>query len=113
MGEPLADSQGAVLLSKKMYDSFPKDIQDILVTNGRKYFRQLTLASRRDNAQSIETLKQKGMTVTTPPKNVAAQFESTGKKARQLLVGNLFTQDFLNEVEAALQTYRQGHGSGK
>lgn len=113
MGEPLADSQGAVLLSKKMYDSFPKDIQDILVTNGRKYFRQLTLASRQDNALSIETLKQKGMTVTTPPKNVAAQFESAGKKARELLVGKLFTQDFLNQVEAALQTYRQGHGPGK
>jgi TRAP-type C4-dicarboxylate transport system substrate-binding protein len=113
LGEPLADSQGAVLISKKMFDSLPKDIQDILVTNGRKFFRQLTLASRDENAKAIETLKQKGMQVIMPSKQVADQFESTGKKARQLLVGKLFSQQFLDEVEGALNAYRQSHGTGK
>jgi TRAP-type transport system periplasmic protein len=113
MGEPLADSQGAVMLSKKMYDSLPKDIQDILVSNGRKYFRQLTLSSRKENAQSIETLKQKGITVMAPQKSVAAQFEANGKKARQLLVGKLYSQEFLTQVESSLQTYRQEHGSSR
>lgn len=113
MGEPLADSQGAVMLSKKMYDSLPKDIQDILVSNGRKYFRQLTLSSRKENAQSIETLKQKGITVMVPQKSVAAQFEANGKKARQLLVGKLYSQEFLTQVESSLQIYRQEHGSSR
>jgi TRAP-type C4-dicarboxylate transport system substrate-binding protein len=113
MGEPLADSQGAVMLSKKMYDSLPKDIQDILVSNGRKYFRQLTLSSRKENAQSLETLKQKGITVMAPQKSVAAQFEANGKKARQLLVGKLYSQEFLTQVESSLQTYRQEHGSSR
>jgi TRAP-type C4-dicarboxylate transport system substrate-binding protein len=113
MGEPLADSQGAVMLSKKMYDSLPKDIQDILVSNGRKYFRQLTLSSRKENAQSIETLKQKGITVMVPQKSVAAQFEANGKRARQLLVGKLYSQEFLTQVESSLQTYRQEHGSSR
>jgi TRAP-type transport system periplasmic protein len=113
MGEPLADSQGAVLLSKKMYDSLPKDIQDILVSNGRKYFRELTLSSRKENAQSIETLKQKGITILVPQKSVAAQFEAAGKRARQLLVGKLFSQEFLTQVESSLQTFRQEHGSSR
>jgi len=109
MGVPLANSEGAVLISKKVFDSMPKDIQDILVTNGRKYFRQLTIASREENQKAITTLKEKGFTVITPTKEVAAQFEATGKKARQLLVGKLFSQEFLDQVESSLRTYRQEH----
>ena len=45
----------------------------------------------------------------TPTKEVAAQFEATGKKARQLLVGKLFSQEFLDQVESSLRTYRQEH----
>jgi TRAP-type C4-dicarboxylate transport system substrate-binding protein len=110
LGEPLANSQGTVLISKKMFDSMPKDLQDILLTNGRKYFRQLTLDSREENEKSITTLKEKGITVIKPTKEVAAQFESMGKKARQLLVGKLFSQDFLDQVESSLHAYRQEHG---
>lgn len=112
-GEPLAVSQGAVLISKKLFDSLPKDLQQILISNGRKYFRQLTLASREENAKAIETLKQKGIKITVPPKDVAARLESTGKKARQNLVGKLFTAQFLDEVESTLRSYRQVHGPGK
>jgi len=110
LGEPLANSQGAVLISKKMFDAMPKDLQDILLTNGKKYFRQLTLDSREENRKAINTLKEKGISVVTPSKEVAAQFEATGKKARQLLVGKLFSQEFLDQVESALHTYRQEHG---
>ena len=113
MDEPLANSQGAVLISKKMFDSLPKDLQDILITNGRKYFRQLTESSREENAKAIATLKQKGMKMTVPPKEVVAEFEATGKKARQYLVGKLYTQQFLDEVEESLRAFRQGHGAGK
>ena len=113
MGEPLAVSNGAVLISKKMFDSMPKDLQDILLENGKKYFRDLTLASRKENADAIETLKKKGIEVTMPPAYVATQFETAGEKARSLLVGKLFTQQFLDEVEAALRTYRSSHKAGK
>ena len=110
MGVPLANSEGAVLISKKTFDAMPKDLQDILVTNGQKYFRELTLASRDENEKSIATLKEKGITVITPSKEVAAQFETAGKQARKLLVGKLFSQEFLDQVESSLHTYRQEHG---
>jgi TRAP-type C4-dicarboxylate transport system substrate-binding protein len=109
MSDPIADSQGAVLISKKMFDSLPKDLQQILITNGRTYFRQLTIASRQENAKAIETLKQKGIKITTPAKEVSEQFEKTGEKARQLLVGQLFSKELLNDVETALRSYRAEH----
>ncbi|MGC8897856.1 MAG: TRAP transporter substrate-binding protein DctP [Bacteroidota bacterium] len=113
MNEPLADSQGAVLISKKVFDSLPKDLQQILVSNGRKYFRTLTLLSREENAKAIRTLKQKGIIATIPTKGTIAQFDTIGKQARQMLVGKLFTQAFLDKVETALQTYRKTNESAK
>jgi TRAP-type C4-dicarboxylate transport system substrate-binding protein len=113
MNEPLADSQGAVLISKKVFDSLPKELQQILVSNGRKFFRTLTLLSREENAKAIRTLKQKGIIVTVPTKSTIAQFDTIGKQARQMLVGKLFTQAFLDEVETALQTYRKTNESAK
>lgn len=107
MSEPLAISNGAVVVSKKLFDSMPGDVQEALLTNGRKYFRDLTLASRKENHDAIETLKKNGITTTVPPKNIAATFEQTGVQARRLLVNNLYSQQFLDDVEASLRVFRQ------
>jgi TRAP-type C4-dicarboxylate transport system substrate-binding protein len=107
MSEPLAISNGAVVVSKKMFDSMPGDVQEALLANGRKYFRDLTLASRKENHDAIETLKKNGITTTVPPKDVAATFEHTGVQARRLLVNNLYSQQFLDDVEASLRVFRQ------
>jgi DNA-dependent RNA polymerase auxiliary subunit epsilon len=47
------------------------------------------------------------------PKEAAIEFDTIGSKARQLLVGNLFTQDFLNDVQSSLLKYRQEHPSSR
>lgn len=113
MDEPLAISNGAVLISKKMFDSMPKDLQDILLVNGKKYFRELTLESRKENTAAIETLKKKGIEITTTPKAVLAEYDSIGEKARRLLTGSLFSQQFLDSIESSLQAYRKGMKSSK
>jgi TRAP-type C4-dicarboxylate transport system substrate-binding protein len=76
--------------------------------------KQLTISNRQDNSKAIETLKQNGMTVTTPPSaQAAASYEEVGKQARQMLVGKLYSQDLLNEVEKALAEYRTSRKSAK
>ena len=66
-----------------------------------------------ENTDAIETLKKRGIEITVPPKSVSAQFEGTGQKARRLLVGKLFPQAFLDDVEGALVTYRREHKATK
>jgi hypothetical protein len=83
------------------------------MTNAKKYIGRLTVSSRQDNAKSIETLKQRGMKFLPAPKEIATELDTIGGKARQLLVGNLFTQEFLNDVESSLRTYRQEHPASK
>ena len=47
---PLADASGAVVVSKKKFDSLPADIQEILLRNGKKFMAILTQKSREENA---------------------------------------------------------------
>ena len=113
MSQPLGDALGAAVVSKKIYDSLPDDLKGILMTNSKKYIAMLTASSRQDNAKALETLKQRGMKLVPAPKEVATEFDTIGSKARRLLVGNLYTQEFLNDVEGSLRTYRQEHAAGK
>ena len=111
--QPLADALGAAIISKKVFDSLPDDLKTLLLANARKYIGRLTPSSRQDNAKAIETLKRRGMVFTQPPKDLAARSESLGAEARRLLVGTLFTKEFLDEVEGALGSFRQVHASSR
>jgi TRAP-type transport system periplasmic protein len=107
--QPLGNALGAAIVSKRLYDSLPDDLRSLLLSDGRKYIGQLTPSSRQDNAKAIETLKKRGMKFIEPPRDLAEKAESLGEKARRLLVGTLFTEEFLDDVEATLAGYRQAH----
>ena len=101
------------MISKKIYDSLPDDLKTILMTNSKKYISRVTASSRLDNAKAIETLKKRGMKFVQAPKEISTEFDTIGARARQLLVGNLFTQSFLNDVEGSLRAYRQEHPAAR
>lgn len=113
MSQPLADALGAAVISKKIYDSLPDDLKTILMTNSKKYISRVTTSSRLDNAKAIETLKKRGMKFVQAPKEISTEFDTIGARARQLLVGNLFTQSFLDDVEGSLRAYRQEHPAAR
>jgi TRAP-type C4-dicarboxylate transport system substrate-binding protein len=104
---PLAVSAGAVLVSKKMWDKLPSDLQEILQRNGKTYMRKLTQLSREDNTKSIDILKQNSIQITKPPSaKVAEECQKIGASARQTLVGKLYSEEFLQRVEKSLADFR-------
>ena len=109
MSQPLADALGAAIVSKKFFDSLPQDLQEILLRDSRRLISQLTTSSRQDNARAIETLKARGMKFVPAPPEIASEFDLIGRKARQLLVGTLYSQEFLQDVESSLAEYRAQH----
>ena len=109
MSQPLADALGAAIISRKIFDSLPDDLKDILLRNSRKYISRLTASSRQDNAKAVETLKARGVRFVPAPPEVASEFDTIGRKARQLLVGTLYSQEFLDDVERSLAEFRAGH----
>ena len=105
---PLADSNGAVLITKKQFSKLTPEQQNILKYFSSKYLRQLTKLSREDNEKSLELIKKAGIKFTTiNNKEQVKSFSEAGKKARQSLVGKLFDQDFLNKVENYVLDYRK------
>ena len=114
MGTPLADASGAVVLSKAMYEKLPKDLQEILIRNGRKYMRELTQRSRKENAESIAALKKSGIQVVegNSPK-LMQEYVASGKRARQSLVGTLYDQAFLDRVEKTIADFRSKQKSAQ
>ncbi len=107
MDLPLADASGAVLISMKKFKKLPPEYQQILRDKGREYMRKLVQLSRQDNAKSIELMKQNGIQVVHVPESNYPEFEAAGKKARQSLVGKLYSQELLDRVENALAEFRQ------
>jgi len=106
---PLTNAAGAVLISKKYYETLPKDLQEILLRNGRLYMAKLTKLSRQDNDKSIEVLSKSGIRfLKVEPKDIEIYLEA-GRKSRRMLVGKLYTEDLLNRVENALTEYRKNN----
>jgi len=107
---PITDASGALLISKKYFDSLPKDLQEILLRNGKKYMRKLVELTREENQKAIETLKKNGIIITNPPsKKLLEEYDEIGKKARRMLVGRLFSEEWLNKIEKALEEYRKAN----
>ncbi len=106
MDVPLADAAGAVLISKKKFDKLPAEYQQILREKGRFYMKKLVDLSRKDNEESIQLMKNNGIQLVHVPEENLPQFIEAGKKARQQLVGKLYSQELLNKVERALESFR-------
>ena len=105
---PLTCSSGAVLLSKKYYDALPKDLQEILIRNGRFYTKKLTEAGRLDNKNSLVELKKRGITFTEAKDKEVQEYMAAGLRARRMLVGKMYDEDFMNRVEKAAEDFRKG-----
>jgi TRAP-type C4-dicarboxylate transport system substrate-binding protein len=104
---PLTNASGAVLISKKAFDSLSKEDQKTMLALGEKDFRALTLQSRKDNDESEAVLKKKGLVFTSPESPaVVTRLEEAGEQARRALVGKLYPQELLDKVENALKTFR-------
>lgn len=106
---PLTNASGAVVISKKAFDTLSKEDQKVMLALGDKYFRALTLQSRKENEESSAILKKKGLTFTEPASPaVVKDLEAAGQTARLALVGKLYSRELLEKVDAALKAFRSG-----
>lgn len=105
---PMANSNGAVLITKKAFKKLTPQQQKVLREESKKYFNKLTQLSRKDNITSQKTMLDNGLLTTevSDPK-LLAEFDKLGKKARQNMVGELYDQKLLDDVEGALAEFRK------
>lgn len=105
----LSDAAGAVLISGRVFEGLPKDVQGILLDLGKQHFRRLTLASREQNAQAVQEMTKRGLTLITPKEEDYRHYKEKSAMVRKNLAGSIYTADFLNRVERALEEYRRNN----
>jgi TRAP-type C4-dicarboxylate transport system substrate-binding protein len=103
---PLAYSTGGVLLSRRMFDKMPPDLQKILVDNSREYLHQLIGRFRIDDNQAVEVLKKQGIDLIDLDPGVRDDLIREGRTVRRNLVGRLYSEELLDQVEKSLVDYR-------
>ncbi len=104
---PLADAAGAVLISKSYFDKMPKDLQEIVLRNGRQHMAKLVKVSRQENKKAMDEMIKRGLTmIKVDPKDVV-HYAEVGQRARRMLVGKIFSEEFLNRVEKSLGEFRK------
>jgi TRAP-type C4-dicarboxylate transport system substrate-binding protein len=108
---PLTCSTGAVVLSKKYFDNLPPDLKEILLRQGKMYMKKLSELGRKDNQNSLNELKKRGITFTKADEKATKEYMETGTRARRMLVGKLYDEGFLTRVETEVDNFRKSKKS--
>ncbi len=110
---PTTNVQGGTIVTKRMWDKITPENQIKIKKICQPYFDKLSLHTREQDHKSIEVLKKAGIKVVPfDPEKDKAQLEfifTTSKKARENLVGKLYSQELLDETLGYLEEYRKAH----
>ncbi|MCX5794059.1 MAG: TRAP transporter substrate-binding protein DctP [Elusimicrobia bacterium] len=108
---PIADSMGAVLLSRKAFDAIPESDRKVLLEVGARHLKRLGQLSRRENEDALAALQKQGLTLSAKAApEMMKRYEELGRLARRELVGTLYPAELLDRVEKALADLRAKSG---
>jgi TRAP-type C4-dicarboxylate transport system substrate-binding protein len=110
---PSVNLLGATLISKEIWNKISSKNQKIIMDISKKEHEQVERAIRQDNAKSLELLKKAGIKIVGPrdggnTKDAEYIFE-VAKKARESLIGKLYSKELLNRTLALVEEYRKNH----
>jgi TRAP-type transport system periplasmic protein len=109
---PLSYIGGSLLLDKKVYDRLPPDLQQTLKKVVSKYVSQLVERTRKDNAEAMRVMLNRGVQKINPTPVQAQEFRDLSDKVIKGLRQEILPKEMLNKVIAELAAYRKSH-SGK
>jgi TRAP-type C4-dicarboxylate transport system substrate-binding protein len=104
---PMAESTGAILISKKFFESLPEDQRKILTDLAAAHVKRLNQLSDAENDKALASLQKQGLTLAAKPgPDTYKRYEELGRSARRDLVGRLYPAELLDKVEKELATFR-------
>lgn len=106
---PLTNGIGVLVVDSRFFNRLPEDLRQLLKTSGKEAGDRITAISRRDNAHSIELLKQGGMQFMWDWNNKEWQ-EIIGvrdRAASYLARTGYIPQSYFDRTRSILERYRQ------
>ncbi len=110
-GYPSSNILGATIVSKKMWDRITPASQKVILEVARAEHAKIVQATRKDDAGSLEVLKKAGLTVIPlDPEDKDMQYVFVAsRKARESLVGRLYSRELLDRTLSLVEEYRRAH----
>ena len=104
---PMAESSGAVLISKKYFDGLTGEQQKVLSEVSRKNLSRLNELTGVENEKALSSMKASGLTLgALPDPGVLKHYEELGRAARKELSSRLYDPKLLEAVEKELSAFR-------
>jgi TRAP-type C4-dicarboxylate transport system substrate-binding protein len=112
---PVTNVQGATIVSKRIWNRISPENQKKILDICQPYFDRLSEKARDQDKKSVDVLKRSGIEIVRfdPDSGVLEFVLETSKKARENLVGVIYSQELLDRTLASLETYRKAHPNSK
>lgn len=112
-GYPSTNILGATIVKKDIWDRISPASQKIILEVAAAQHLKIEKATRYEDAKSIDLLRKSGITIVKydiRDKEMQYVFEAA-KKARESLVGKLYSRELLDRTMTLVEEYRKSHPS--
>ena len=105
---PMANGIGSLVVSRRFYQNLPQDLQKLLKSTGQAIGAKLVAATRKDNQDSLDVLRSKGMKFGLNPEDLdEAQVNDISTRAAQSLMDSGYIpQVTITRIQQWLAEYR-------
>ena len=105
---PVNVGVGATVITKEKFDALSSDQQRVLRETADTYQGELIRDIRKDNERALEALQKKaGIQVVEFEDDAREAWDAIAVETHKALVGEIYSQEFLDKINALLQEYRE------
>jgi TRAP-type C4-dicarboxylate transport system substrate-binding protein len=104
---------GAAIITKKAWDALPPESQVALHKTALETGKHIKADGRRENFESIEAMRKRGLTVRTLTPELDAEWNQMVAKAYPKVRGTAVPADIYDEVVSQLINFRAAHEGAK
>ena len=105
---PVNVGVGATVITKEKFDQLSPDQQKVLREVADAYQGELIRNIRKDNERALEALQKKaGIQVVEFEDDAREAWDAIAAETHKALVGEIYSQEFLDKINALLQEYRE------
>jgi TRAP-type C4-dicarboxylate transport system substrate-binding protein len=108
---PSMNVLGGMVVTREIWDKISHESQNKIKRISKAYHNKLIKANRAENDKSIEVLKKAGISIVHfEDTGISIEYISEiGKKARESLVGKLYSRELLDRTLSLLAEHRKNH----
>jgi TRAP-type C4-dicarboxylate transport system substrate-binding protein len=99
---------GALVVTRKAWDSMAPNVQAALRTASDKAGAQIRIKARQEVEEAVDAMKKRGLTVNKPNPAQMKEWTDLADKLYPRIRGTMVPTDTFDDVMAHLKTYRAG-----